>query len=250
MMGMLELQRDAKRLNEIVNHPEVYPWVRGMQKGPLDLTQAFEHSGNVCLLGKYGGIFFHQILPAIYEAHTQILPEGRGAWALDCVRACLLWLFTRTDAMEVMTRCPKGNIAAKALTKAIGGTFQFHNPAGWSKDDKPIPADIYSMTAQDWMRRGHGLVERGQWFHQRFAELTDKPYQDDETGDRYAGIAYEMIIGGQPIKAMALYNRFAFLSGYWPLHVLSLDPMRIDVGGVMIENIVSNDFSVAPRAEG
>jgi len=31
-----------------------------------------------------------------------------------------MWLFTHTDAMEVVARCPKGNLAAKALARAVG----------------------------------------------------------------------------------------------------------------------------------
>ena len=64
----------------------------------------------------------------------------RGEWALACVQACLHFLFTRTEAIEIMTRCPHGNLAAKALARAIHGSFEFTNSAGWVKGGKPIPA--------------------------------------------------------------------------------------------------------------
>lgn len=249
MMGLLELQSDASRLNLIVNHPDIYPWVRGFQKDTLDLTSAFAQGDKLCLLGKYGGVLFHRMQPGLYEAHTQILPEGRGAWALDCVRACLMWLFTRTDAMEVMTRCPDGNLPAKALARAIGGRLQFNNPQGWVRDDNLVPADIYSLTIQDWTRTAEALPDRGRWFHKRLdAELArlgtpEVAHPYDANHDRYVGAACEMILGGQPLKAECLYNRFAVMGGYAPLRLTSLLPLQFDIGTALLE-VRDGDFSV------
>ncbi len=249
MMDTLELQNDAKRLNVIVNHPEVYPWVRGFHKSALDLTEALAQGNKICLLGKHGGLLFHLLQPGLYEVHTQILPEGRGAWALDCVRACLLWMFSRTDAVEIITRCPHGNLAAKAMARSVGLKHQFTNPQGWVMDDKAVPSDIYSLTIQDWMRTSSGLVERGQWFHHCLdAQLekvgrTDLKHPDDVDHDRYVGAACEMVFGGQPLKAEAFYARFAMMAGYLPMRVASLAPMRIDIGTALLE-VRNDDFAL------
>jgi len=120
MLETLELQTDAIKLNEIVNHPDIYPYFRGYDRGPLDLSAEFRMGDRICLLGKFGGFIFQRLQSGFFEANAQVWKGGRGAWALDCLRACLMWLFTHTDAMEVVARCPKGNLAAKALARAVG----------------------------------------------------------------------------------------------------------------------------------
>ncbi len=250
MLETLEIQTDATRLNEICNHPEVYPWVRGPADTPVDMTEVVASGNTITLLGKHGGILFHHLQPEIFEAHTQMLPSGRGTWALECVQACLAWLYTRTDAMEVLTRCPKGNLAALALAKAIGGVKEFSNPKGWHKDGKPIPADIYGLRIQDWMRTAPGLVERGRWFHDRLkAELAkhgaeELAHPDDEVHDRYVGAAAEMMLGGQPIKGCILYNRWAVMAGYAPIFVASLNPLLVNIGNAVLA-VNDGDFIVA-----
>ena len=239
MLGNLERQRDAGRINEIVNHPEIYPWVRGPSNGPLDLSKAIANTDVIALLGTHGGLLFHRLQPGIFEVHSQVLPEGRGAWAELCIRACLHWLFTRTEAVEIVTRCPKGNVAATAMARTVGMAREFTNPRGWINGDQPLAADIYSMTIQHWMRAAPGLVERGEWFHRRLeAELArhgvDASYAGDQTHDRYAGAAYEMLLSGQTDKAVLFYNRVAVMAGYPTIAITERRPLEIDLGSVTI----------------
>ena len=254
MMGMLEVQRDARKLNLILAHPDIHAWVAPRSDTALDMAEAIADPRVICLLGKHGGVLFHQHQPGLYEAHTQILPEGRGAWGLDCVRACLMWMFTRADAMEIITRCPKGNLAATALARAVGGTRILTNANGWIKDGVPIPADYYSLKVEDWMRLAPGLEERGAWFHERLeAELATfdrAPHRhpDDTVHDRYVGAACEMFFGGQPAKARVLYNRFAVMAGYLPLEIVNMSPLAVDISSALLV-MGDGDFrvvSVAP----
>lgn len=233
-LGKIERTFDATRLNEIVNHESVLPWVRGAAEGPLDLTDILASPSNICLMGDHGAEVFVKIQHGMYEAHTSILPDGRGAWAVRFVRAALHHLFTRTDAVEVLTRCP--TLAAKALAKAIGGTKEFTNPNGWILDGKSVPADIYALRIQDWMRTAPGLEERGHWFHERLeAEyarhgMTDPvPHPDDDVHDRYVGAACEMFLGDVPNKAAIFYNRFATMAGYEPVSIIDYDPLTLDI---------------------
>ena len=252
MLASIQVQKDAKRLNEIVNHPEVFPWVGFGGKGPLDLSDAIANDEDViCLLGTYGGVLFHRLQPGLFEAHTQMLPEGRGEWALACVQSCLHFLFTRTEAVEILTRCPQGNLPAKALARAIHGRHEFTNAAGWVKDGKPIPAEIYGLRLQDWLRTAPGLVERGQWFHARLdAEMVrigiDTPnHADDTEHDRQVGLACEMMIGGMPGKAAVFYNRWSALAGYAPLQILSLNPLEVDIQSARLV-VSGGDFTARP----
>ena len=243
-------QFDAKRLNEIVNDPSVFPWVRGGVEGPIDLTFAVDNPANVLLVGEHGAVLFIQLQPGLFEAHSQCLPIGRGAWMVSFVKSAIFWMFTRSVCFELMTRCPHGNLGARALAKCVGGKKLFTNPRGWTKDGKVIPADIFAITIQDWMLTAQGLEERGHWFHERltaeYRKLGRKeaPHPDDDTHDRYVGMACEMFLGGQPEKAVIMYNRWALMADYAPISLVSRDPVAIDIVDATIV-VRNNSFYVA-----
>lgn len=171
---------------------------------------------------------------------------------LRFTQECLKWMFTRTDAMEIMTRCPHGNLPAKALAKAIGGTYEFTNPNGWVMDGKAVPADIYALRIQDWLRTAPGLEERGAEFHDKlekeFARLgMGDNHPDDANHDRHVGAAYEMFMGGQPHKGAVIYNRFASMAGYLPIYVVSTEPfVSVNIQSALL--VMKNDdfFVVSP----
>ena len=253
MRVAIERHTDAKHLNEIVNHPEVYPWVRGAVEGPIDLGPWLDNDNVVALLGEYGGQIYQKRQAGLWEAHSQYLPEGRGEWALEATRQTLHWVFTRTDAVELVTRCPQGNFAAKALAKAIGGTYELTNPSGWVMYGRTIPADIYSLKIQDWMRAAPSLVERGKWFHERLAAEVKRHGEGDEgsaqndTGNRCVGAVFDMLAGGQPMKAQIFHGRYAAMSGCYPLRVASADPLIVDLGSALI--IVRDDDFFVPATK-
>lgn len=242
---------DALRLNEVVNHPAIYPWVRGMAEGPLDLSDVVANPNNFLLMGEHGGILFQELAPTLYECHTQVLPEGRGRWAVDMVEEALHWMFTRTLCMEVLTKVPHGNYPARALAKAIGGHREFTAQKGWVKDGRPIPADIFALRIQDWMLRAPKLVERGQWFHDRlereFARhgAAEEAHADDLEHDRFVGAACDMILGRQVQKGVILYNRWAVMAGYEPVQVVSLNPVAVDIRNALVVVRDNGEFYVA-----
>ena len=232
---MINRTFDANLVNSVVNDPSIYPWVHGSVVGPIDLGPVLANRDNYCLWGEHGGTVFIQMQPGLYELHTQVLPEGRGKWTISMVRASFEWMFTRTDCVEILTRCPQGNIAAKAAAKRVGMAFEFTRPNTWVQDHKPIPSDIYSLKVQDWMRDAPGLVEKGEKFHHDLvAEYTrmgshNHSHPQDSNHDRYVGGAMEMVKGGQPMKAMVFYNRWARVSGYTEISILKAEPVIMDI---------------------
>jgi hypothetical protein len=231
---------EAAHVNSILNHPDVYPFVKGAMEGPFDLSAELTSDNIVALYGEHGGQVYQRLLPCLWEAHSAVTPAGRGPWALEATQQSLAWMFTHTDAAEIVTRCPQGNLPAKALARLIGGSLQFTRQDGWVKDGKSISAEVYSLRVEDWMRNASNLVERGRWFHERLeAELErhgakELAHPDDENHDRYVGAAVEMFFGGQPLKAQVLYNRFAVMAGYHPIQVVSLDPLAVDIGTALL----------------
>lgn len=239
----------AVEFNKIVNDPSVYDWVRGGYEGYLDMTPVVDDPSNILLMGKHGGVLCIRHQPGLYEAHTSILPSGRGKWALDWGAQCFHWMFTKTDAVEIVTRVPFGNVAAKALTKRTHGVLEFRRESGWVKNGQPIPADIYSWKIQDWMRTAPGLVKRGQWFHDRleeeFRRLGKKhdSHPQCDLHDRYVGVTIDMIMGGQPQKAVVFYNRWAKMAGYGTIEIATFHPLTIDIRDALLA-IRNNDFWV------
>lgn len=249
MSNIVRRHFTADTLNLVVNDPSVYEWVRGAHKGYLDVTPIVENLNNYVLMGEYGGVVFTQHQPGLYEAHTQVLPAGRGEWTIKMVEAALEYMFTKTDAVEIVTRVPKGNRAAHALVKAIHGVFEFRMDKGWVIKDEPVFADLYALRIQDWARTAKGLVEQGQWFHHRLEEeyaklgRTTPSHPEDAVHDRYVGMATKIIMGGQAPKGVVFYNRWASICGYAPVTVVTENPLVLDIQDAIIM-VRDDDFWV------
>lgn len=255
-LAKITVARDAHDLNRLVNDESVYPEVAGWHKGRIDLTPIVANPANLCLTAEDVAAVFTPLQPGLYEAHTMARERGRGRWMLDFVKAALHILFTRTDAVEVITRCPRGNLAARALARAVGGHKIFTAKNGWVRGGDPVDADVFNLTIQEWMRSAPGLVERGRWFHGRLeAELArlgaaGLAQGDDADRDRAIGLACEMMMGGQPGKAIVFYHRVARLAGYGPIRVVTRSPLAIDIGTAVLV-IRGDDFWVMTvRGEG
>lgn len=228
----------AERINYVLNHPDVRPWVADESEGILDISRQVENKRNVLLMGEYGGCFFAKLTTTMYEVHTQVLPEGRGAWLKDFLRAVRHYIFTRTDAVEVVTRVPLGHLGAKHAAKYVGMKHEFTRPDGCKFKGEILPVEIYSERIQDWASEAPYLVEKGQWLHDRMHEageiagITEVPHDDDENHNRYVGATLEMVYGGQCEKAVAFYNRWALMSRHATIELLSASPpvIKFDVG--------------------
>jgi len=230
MLDRIGRERHAKRLNHVVNDPSVLPFVKGDIHPPIDLSPAVANPDNVLLMGQYGGVFYEMLQPGIYEAHTQVLPEGRGEWTALMVRATLHWMFCRTDALEIVTKIPKGNYPARILTKSMGLTHAFTIPEGFHYKGRQVPVDVYAERVQDWFATAPGLEERGRWL----ADITGGTFANTASGFRYLGMAGEMLLGRQPEKALAFYNRWAALARRPPLALCSVNPLAVEIEGSIV----------------
>ncbi len=241
-------------INAVMNHPDVRPWVTRPGDGALDLTPVVADRRNVVLMGEHGGSAIHWLMGGLYEVHTAILPDGRGKWALDFAHAASKWMFTHTDATEITTKVPVSNRAAFGLTKAIPGTMiEFLLPDFWTRQDGGKEgAYVFALRIEDWMRLAPGLVERGEEFHERLYEKADAiglavERHDDETHNRYVGAAAEMILGGQAIKGVIFYNRWAFFANAPRMGIVSRDPFVLHTPDCKFK-VVGDDFEVIRHA--
>lgn len=134
---------DVARMNHLVNHPTIRPHVGGDPGQPIDLSEAVADRANVFLDGEHGGFCCSWSAPGVFEVHTFILPEGRGAWAAEFAQ-------TGRDAMAdmwgarhlwTMVHPEARNVAAFTLKAGF-------KPAGTRTRDLgagPVDYDLY-----DW----------------------------------------------------------------------------------------------------
>jgi len=205
----------AKRLNELANHPDIRPFIADPDEGVLDLTAQVRNDSNVLLLGEHGGCMLLKLTPALYEVHTLVRPEGRGPWALAMAKSVLRWMFCNTDACEIVTRVPHGNQPARSLSVAVGMQFELTRPDGSRYKGKVTPIDLYSITIQQWVQKDQTMEQIGARTHAAMREqakklgIAEPPHDEDADHNRVVGACAEMMIGGQSLKAVSLYNRWA-----------------------------------------
>jgi hypothetical protein len=146
---MIARQMSAAVINEIVNHPSIYPWVSGPVNGPLDLSKLIESGDYVALFGEHGGFLFYRVADVVYDAHSAVLPDGRGRWAIRAAHEALRMMF-ETDAEEILMAAPKGNLAVLSLIRSLKAKYLGTIDGGWWLKGEPVPSDIYSLTKTDY----------------------------------------------------------------------------------------------------
>jgi hypothetical protein len=144
---------DYTEIAEVANHPAVFPWICGRRGVSFDFVGAVKDRNNIFLFGEFGGFYFRNLNGRVFDAHSMVLPGGRGFWALQAAEAALDWMFSRTDAQEIMMSVPKGNLAVRALVKKLGAKLRGTIPNGWVLNGKEVAVDVYSMMKEDWKCR-------------------------------------------------------------------------------------------------
>lgn len=238
-MMIIKRAADAAFLNQVLNHPDVRPWVADMAEGPLDLSPAIANPNNVCLIGRHGAFMCFKVLPARYEVHTQVLPEGRGQWAAEFAQAGARYMFCATDAVEILTRVPQGHVAATALTRAMRFDAEFVTPPECLFLGRRVPATIYSLSLQAWAKFAPKAQEEGAKFHEWLnSQCGGTPHPPDEAHNRIVGVSLAMIRAGQVAKGCAWYNRSAVLARHPSVELLGTDPPRVrfDAGVLVLED--------------
>lgn len=231
---------DARLLNAVANSPEVRPWVGGGTE-PLDLTGVLSNPMNFGFVFEHGGYIFTKIDGGIFEGHSLVMPEGRGAPALDALREALRFMFASTDCLEIVTKFGADNLGALGMARSAGFSKVFERENAWTPaSGEKIRCDYFSLTLAKWRQRDSVVAERGVWFHERLEELTAAMgmtipvHEDDVSHNRAVGAAALMFLAGNSIKAAALYNRWAAFAGYPPIKLVSVTPCVIDMDQVII----------------
>lgn len=141
---MIERSFDADRINELVNHPTIRPYVGGDGKSHLDLTATVTNLQNYWLLGPHGGFGYIWTAPDTYEIHTFILPEGRGREAYRLAQESLKFMKSQ-GATHLWTRVDPEAANVRRFTLSAG-----LKPAGHNTVDLgggPVTYDLFHWRA-------------------------------------------------------------------------------------------------------
>lgn len=231
----------AKWMNAVLNDDAVRPWVADVAEGPLDITPQVANQDNVLLMGEHGGCFFIKTALGSYEVHTACLKSGRGKWIFAFARHAVSFMFTQTDAVEIMTRIPATHPAARMLAVKTGLRYEFTRDDHCLFMGENVPVDIYSFRIQDWMPNADGMQEIGHDFHEKLNAAVaasgqiGEPHADDPNHNQYIGACVLMLRAGQIHKGVACYNRWAFASRHQPVILLSMSPptLKFDAGTIV-----------------
>jgi hypothetical protein len=248
--GVIKRTLEAAFLNAVANHPEVRPWIGG--EGPLDLAPVIADPANVALVHAHGGWVFARHEPGIYEVHTLCLAAGRGREQLKLWREAARWMFTRTDAREIVTRIPDDNPGAGAAAALCGFKQRFRREKAFASvtAGRLVDVSYQGLSIDDWAGRDPTCLEAGERFHEqieaakaaRHSALPEHP--EDLAHDRAAGAACLIIGVGNVRKGVWVYNRWAALAGYPPIALIAEAPVLIDVGAGVIAQVTGGTMEI------
>lgn len=219
---MIRRTMDPERLNGLANHPEVRPWLLGPE-GALDLSSLVMNPAVVVLEAEHGAFLLVPIQADAYELHTMFMPQGRGVEFFGHAAEMFRYVFTRTPALEVVTKVPDGNRgAAVASTKACFRE-RFHR-AGIS---------FRGLTAEAWALDDEACLEEGERFHAVMEQSGALSHDEDPVHDHIVGGALLMAHAGNLEKGVAFYSRWASFAGYATIDIVG--PGLVDVRDAIIE---------------
>jgi len=232
---------NATALNVIANDPDVRPLIGG--DGPVDLAALVADPANIALVSDEGGFVCVHHGAGRYEVHSLFAPTRTRQSAIHAMRDGLAYMFTSTPCVELITKVPLDNVAAKGLTQLAGFTQRFESLSTWSSTAKK-QMGFYSLNLDAWAIESKDARQMGAWFHTELADvLTDHQHAahpDDFVHDSMVGATIGMLQAGLLWKAIACYNRWALWAGYETVTVESECPIIVTFDQLRIEIMHSN----------
>jgi hypothetical protein len=117
---------------------------------PQDFTAAMANAKTVALVDDYGCALYLSHGFATYNLVFGVLPEQRGQWAADFLRASNSFMFTQTDAFLLRAHIAKDNEASFTLARyAPGGSLSEDAPQSWT----------WTWTIARWIREASSASE-------------------------------------------------------------------------------------------
>ena len=142
---MLTPEKDAIKINRLINDPSIKPYVCGQITGVLDVTILVNNPKNIFFCGEHGGCAFIWMEDEQYELHSFVLPEVRGRWTRDNFKLCRDWIWANTAAKRIVTLCPQNNRMAIGAARVAGFTKYATERDAWLFQGQKYDIDAYVL---------------------------------------------------------------------------------------------------------
>jgi len=154
---MQAVRKDRNRINEILGHDSVWPWISDdntPKNVRYTLGQYFmEEPGTVVLHpNEYSVFIFRPVNSVTYEAHTNILPSGRGVEAIGAGKGALKWMFKNTPCQKVITWVPVFNRMASIFARMCGLKREGNATKSYLKDGELHDQILLGITKEEFMK--------------------------------------------------------------------------------------------------
>lgn len=224
--------------NQVANHPAVFPAVSYAGQERIDLSEAWGRLIGLEFEG--GGFLLEQLEPGYLEVHTLFLPGAEEIRAKAWL--ALTFIFTHTDAVELVTKVPVDNVKALGLAKAVGFNQRFRRTKAWDRWSGAVDVDYLGMTLDEWIRTDPTLEPVGESLHEMLQAEHEVKHEDDPAHNAYVGAAIFCACAGNLTKGVAIYNRWARFAGYELVEQVSDTAVSFD--GVKVE-LAAEGFRIA-----
>lgn len=107
-------------LNDVINHPEIFPFVTVENMESVDMSVFFDSPDNICLMSEGGGFVCAYVDEGIYEIHSLFLPRYRGRYALKAAQEGIAYMFEIIGATKLIGYTPVENKAARRFNRLVG----------------------------------------------------------------------------------------------------------------------------------
>jgi hypothetical protein len=171
------------------------------------------------------------LMPGAYELHTLFTPQARGKPYFKQAKEALRYVFTATDALELLTKCPDDNPAARMAASLVGFHERAHRPNVWNVGTPAECGVSYqALSIDDWLQRDLHIEAEGESLWEELPAHFSTP--GDTMHSRLMGAALLMTRAGQASKAVGIFNRAAAFQGFRGIVALRDDVL--DIGQALV----------------
>lgn len=224
----VELSDDVDYFDSLVQDPAIRGKIGDDRSPALETVRPLATVGSIFLRvwegdKPLGGFILVPKWVSVYEVHTLLSEDGRGAKGVEAGKQMVSWAFTHSNCLRLVSYCPDFCRESLVFAHAIGGRTDFRRENVFVKHGKRVGCTYVSLTLWEWLRKAAAnYVDYGREFHRQLVELTPhEPHDEDEAHDAMVGLAIYMAVTGRMIKkAELVYNQWARVAGYEPISVL------------------------------
>lgn len=127
--SLVERSDDFERLNDLLNHPAVHPWICGDLTEPLDASPLRDQS--ILLEAEHGMFWFIDKGEGVWEPHAQFLPTSPNTF--ECALEAIDYIRSLDGYKKIVAQGPRHNLRLRMFIEKLGftythteGTYQGH----------------------------------------------------------------------------------------------------------------------------